>query len=165
METVKTVVAPANGGIPNHPRWPALLEADACPGGESQLRDVFADNGWGGMWTWSVFDYHHYHPASHEVLGVASGHAELHLGGPDGEIVTISKGDVLVLPAGFGHKLLSASEDFRVVGAYPPGQERPDILRAFDCGLDEVLKSIAAVPRPASDPAQGRDGPLAQHWN
>lgn len=91
---------------------------------------TFAINGWSGAWRGEVYDWHHYHPNTHEVLGVPVGQARLQLGGPMGEIATISAGDAIVLPAGLAHCVLDATEDFFVIGAYPGGA-RPDLIRGF----------------------------------
>jgi len=52
-------------------------------------------------------------------MGVARGHASIEYGGIKGRIVKVKATDVLVLPAGTGHRLIEAGCDFPVVGAYP----------------------------------------------
>ena len=121
-------------------------------------------NGWGGTWLWQVFPFHHYHPNAHEALAVATGQAELILGGPAGERVSVRAGDVLVVPAGTGHRQIKASANFRVWGAYPPGQERYETLRAEHPQDGAVLKRIRAAPLPATDPVFRADGPLVRLW-
>jgi uncharacterized protein YjlB len=81
-----------------------------------------ADHGWGGAWTDGVFDFHHFHSTSHEVLAVVAGSATLELGGPQGETFEVGVGAVLVLPAGTGHRRAAARDGFTVVGAYPPAR-------------------------------------------
>lgn len=97
---------------------------------------VFAEHGWSGSWRNGVFDWHHYHATTHEVLGCHAGHAVLQLGGPDGARHRIEAGDVVIIPAGCAHKWLSASDDFAVVGAYPGGVT-PDMKEGpgIDCPL------------------------------
>ena len=157
---------PTGDEIPNNPDLPVLAyrgveevvrDADACEG-------LFAANGWGGMWRDSVLPYHHFHSTSHEALGVAAGRATLALGGPQGEEVRVAAGDVLVLPAGTGHKLVEVSDDFLVVGAYPPGQEDYDMRRGDPAELDEVRRNIERVAPPPADPVAGATGPLADAW-
>ncbi len=53
------------------------------------------------------------------MLGVARGTAKVEYGGVKGRMLTMNAGDVTVLPAGTGHRLIEASRDFLVVGAYP----------------------------------------------
>ena len=154
-----------NGGIPNHPNLPVLLYRnaleDASPGA---WETRFRENGWAGMWRWSVFDYHHFHPDAHEALGVASGSADLRLGGPEGKKVHVKAGDLVVLPAGTGHKKGLASADFQVVGAYPPGQENYSVMCASPGEEEEHLAEIKKVSLPENDPAFGASGPLARAW-
>jgi len=159
---VDTLTFPAGDGVPNNDRFPAVLARDvlARESGDSAVRARFESNGWGGTWTWRVFDFHHFHPDAFEVLGVATGSARLHLGGPQGVDIEVTAGDVIVLPPGFGHKQESASNDFRICGAYPPGQEDYSVIRATD-GYDQaVLEAITSVPLPRTDPVFGGDGPL-----
>lgn len=76
---------------------------------------------------------------------------------------TSPRGDAIVLPAGVGHKLLHASADFLVVGAYPPGQDW-DLLRGEPGERVRAAENIARVPLPEGDPVQGADGPLTELW-
>lgn len=90
------------------------------------FRDRFARNGWTGAWSGGVYDWHHFHARTHEVLGCSQGNAVLRLGGKDGADIAVGAGDVIVIPAGLAHCRVTASDDFRVVGAYPGGGE-PDM--------------------------------------
>ena len=146
--------APPGEEIPNHPRFPVLIYrgvAEALSGGAA-CRELFARNGWGGAWVDGVFAFHHFHSTSHEVLGVVRGAATLELGGPQGEAFDVEAGDVLVLPAGTGHRRAGARAGFQVVGAYPAGQEDYDLLRAAD---QAARDRIAALPPPPRDPVGG----------
>lgn len=156
---------PPNGGIPNNPRLPALVTRAVLKPDEAEARAAFARNGWGGLWTWTVFGYHHYHPASHEALACIAGWAELHLGGPDGPTLRLEPGDVAVLPAGFGHKRLASGDGFRVVGAYPPGQESPAIVKAHEIDISEALQRVGTTPLPETDPVNGPAGALRRLWS
>lgn len=152
----------AGGGVPNNPDFPAVVARDALGGAHDDrtVRDLMERNGWGGTWTSVVFDYHHFHPDAFEALAVASGSANLMLGGAQGQTVDINAGDVIILPPGFGHRRLAMRDGFAICGAYPPGQERYTILSDSD-GYDEaMLRQIASVPKPATDPAWGGGGPL-----
>lgn len=155
---------PPSGGIPNNPVLPVVLMRQAVLGSAADICARMERNGWTGTWVWSVFDYHHYHPDAHEALVVASGEATLLLGGPDGEEVTLRAGDAVILPAGTGHKRLSQSEDFRICGAYPPGQSDYTTLRA-EAQAPDAPDQIAAVALPATDPVHGSEGPLLRLWS
>jgi uncharacterized protein YjlB len=156
-----------DGGTPNHPVLCLLVmrgtgAANAAdPAAWFERR--FTRNGWGATWRWQVYPYQHYHSTNHEVLGVSRGESRLLLGGDEGVEFHVGVGDVIVLPAGVGHKCLEASGDFQVVGAYPGG-DTPDILRPGEGDPAEVRRNISRVPVPDMDPVYGNDGPLVRYW-
>ena len=157
------------GGIPNHPRLPALVLKRAAPAAsdpEELARWYEAEwpkHGWRAAWRWGVYDFPHYHSTAHEVLGVYRGHATIRLGGAVGVTIVAEKGDVLILPAGTGHQNLGASADFHVVGGYPKGQSA-DLLRGENGERPAADERIARVTLPSGDPLGGLDGPLARYW-
>lgn len=120
------------------------------------LEDHFEKNQWSNFWRDEVYDYHHYHSNTHEVLGVFQGSATLHLGGEEGEIIEVEAGDILIIPAGVGHKQIEARDDFTVVGAYPDGRDW-DVCRGYAKERPKALRQIAAVPVPNHDPLTGKN--------
>jgi uncharacterized protein YjlB len=130
---------------------------------EKTIEGLFGANGWGAMWRNGVYNFLHYHATVHEVLGVARGHARVRFGGDKGEVFEISAGDVAILPAGTGHQCISASRDFSVVGAYPPGPPM-DLQRATAENHANALKTIPEVAAPKTDPLLGAEGPLVKLW-
>ncbi|MFU2326443.1 cupin [Pseudomonas sp. NFX98] len=163
--TAQILLLERNGWVPNNPRLPVLVypKAIVIEGSDpaALFEKTFSANGWPPQWRDGVYNYHHYHTEGHEVLGIASGHARLILGGPEGHVLEVGPGDVVLLPAGTGHCNLGASDDFLVVGAYPPGQ-RPDICR--EAPNAEQLANITKLPFPDQDPVQGVEGALTQYW-
>jgi uncharacterized protein YjlB len=160
------VVFEDDGLVPNNP-MPFLVYkgAVAFEGGhpERTIETLFRANGWGDMWRNGVYNFLHYHATVHEVLGVAHGHARVRFGGDRGKELEISAGDVAILPAGTGHQCLSASQDFSVVGAYPPGPPM-DLQRATPENHARALQTIPRVELPKTDPVMGADGPLVRLW-
>jgi uncharacterized protein YjlB len=157
-----------DGRIPNNPVLPLILYSSAVrvrgtPDPAALLEQLFEMNGWGDSWRNGIYDYVHYHSRIHEVLGVARGHARVRFGGDKGKEIGLKEGDVAILPAGTGHQCLAASEDFLVVGAYPP-------VGTYDeCrgSADEYRRARRTVPRvgqPKKDPLYGRAGPLTELW-
>jgi uncharacterized protein YjlB len=71
-------------------------------------------------------------------------------------------GDVAILPAGTGHQCLKASEDFLVVGAYPPSGTYDECTSLED--RKKALTAIPRVARPRKDPVYGKDGPVMRAW-
>jgi uncharacterized protein YjlB len=155
---LETWQAPPGDQIPNHPRFAVLLYrgVDAAAAGAGAARALFADHGWGGSWVDGVLPFHHFHSTSHEALAVVAGGATLELGGPGGRAFEVGAGDVVVLPAGTGHRRASAEPAFTVVGAYPAGQEDYDLLRGDDpAEVAAACERIARLGPPPADPVGG----------
>jgi uncharacterized protein YjlB len=68
------------------------------------------------------------------------------------------------LPVGTGHQCLSASPDFSVVGAYPPGAKMR-VTRPTPENHRKALRTIPLVKLPKTDPVMGAGGPLLKLWN
>ena len=154
-----------DGLIPNN-KLPLLvyknvtsLHGDAAA---KWFEERFAENNWTNSWRNGVFDYHHYHSNTHEVLGIYSGKALLQLGGEKGRKIEVSAGDVIVIPAGVAHKNLGG-ENFGVVGAYPNGRSH-DMNYGKQEERSKADKNIASVPVPDADPVLGKEEGLKSIW-
>jgi uncharacterized protein YjlB len=156
-----------DGIIPNS-KFPLILYKNSFSqrgsAGASWLKDHFEANNWSNSWRNGVFSYHHYHSISHEVLGIYEGSATLLLGGENGELLEVQAGDILIIPAGIGHKNLKSSKDFAVVGAYPDGMNY-DVLTGRPNDRPKADENIAKVPIPDSDPFLGKNDGLVIIWN
>jgi len=155
----------AGEGLPNN-RWPLVVYRGALSGAQCSAlgcAGLFRGNGWQGTWVNGVFAYWHYHMHAHEVLGVIGGGAEVGFGGDGGVVAAVSAGDVVVIPAGVGHKRMSQQAGFRVVGGYPPGQDGA-VTDAGEVALDAAIEATAVVPVPATDPVWGAGRGLPEIW-
>jgi uncharacterized protein YjlB len=155
-----------DGLIPNS-RYAVLLFRGAVDLDDkdpaSSMEKRFAANHWTNSWRNGIYTFHHYHSTSHEVLGIYQGSATVRLGGEHGEDFTVKAGDVIVIPAGVGHKNMGASHHFGVVGAYPDGR-RCDLLRGRPGERPQADQNIAAIPTPNEDPVYGPEGPIRRIW-
>src|SRR5262249_19055793 len=127
------------------------------------FEELFARNGWRDGWRNGIYDYVHYHPRTHEVLGIARGRARVQFGGHKGRKLEIKAGDGVVRPHGTRHPRLFASRDLVVVGAYPRSGEYDEFGAAKE-EHDRAIRSITRVKPPSADPVYGRDGPLRRLW-
>ena len=163
-ETETHRLAP-DGGLPNNDK-PLLVHRGALGGADRSAEGcaaLFRRNGWQGTWLNGVFSYWHYHARSHEALGCISGSARIGFGGDGGIETTFAAGDVVIIPAGVGHRRLSSTPDFRVVGCYPPGQDGA-ISRPDEAADQAAIEAANAVPAPATDPVHGASGGLTSIW-
>ena len=153
-----------DGRIPNNPALPLLVYRGALNLGTrdpaAACERLFARHGWTGAWRNGVYDYDHFHATTHEVLGIVRGYVRVRFRGENGLMVGLDAGDVVVIPAGVGHKNMGSTADLLVVGAYPGGRE-PDIKTGTTWEHEQAL--AAAVPVPEHDPVYG-DGPLQERW-
>ncbi len=157
-----------DGFIPNNDKLPLLVYQNALelPTSDpaSAIEKILKMNGWGSAWRNSIYNFHHYHSTAHEILAVYSGSARVLLGGDSGITLNVHKGDVLIIPAGVAHKNLGSEEQFRVVGAYPEGQNW-DMNYGREEEHHKAEENIKQVPFPKTDPIYGADGPLKNFWS
>jgi uncharacterized protein YjlB len=155
------------GDIPNNPLLPLIVYKSVVDGegdaAAAAFEQMFEANGWTGCWRNGIFDFHHFHSTAHEVLGIYAGAASVQFGGPDGIVIEAETGDVIVVPAGVGHKKLNARGKFGVVGAYPIAQS-PDICEPGVGDTAHYGANVATVSIPARDPVSGESGPIVDIW-
>ena len=153
-----------DGAVPNSP-LPLLVYRGAVPSDAAAIERVFAGNGWPPAWRNGVHPFHHFHSSAHEVLGVARGTVSVKFGGEKGEVLTVSAGDVVVIPAGVGHCNVGQSSDLLIVGAYPAGAGAVDLRRGRAEEYVEVMEAVSRVTVPVSDPVVGHDGGVGRYWD
>jgi uncharacterized protein YjlB len=157
-----------DGETPNNPRLPlvvyrAAVNLAGAPDPAAPFERAFARHGWSDGWRNGIHPFLHFHTATHEVLGIARGRATVEFGGAKGQVLTVETGDVVVLPAGTGHRRIAASGDLLVVGAYPRNASF-DQKRPGQVDHEKAVSAIARVPLPEMDPVHGPEGPLMTLW-
>jgi uncharacterized protein YjlB len=159
-----------DGKVPNNPALPVIVYREALDFSKAAdpaavIEKTLQANGWGrDTWRNGIYRFVHYHAEIHEALGIARGHARVQLGGLQGETFELKAGDIIVLPAGTGHQKLMGSDDFLVVGGYPPDGAYNLCRGDNPAERDKALMSIPNVPLPATDPLTGKDGALTKLW-
>ncbi|KAL2395332.1 hypothetical protein ABEF93_003980 [Exophiala dermatitidis] len=111
-------------------------------------------------WRYTMYSETHFHSNTHEVLSIASGSAKCCFGGEqnDGRVEPVlQKGDVVIVPAGVGHRLLEDYGGFQMVGSYPPGKSWD--MCYGRAGEESKVKAIADLGWFKRDPIYGDDGP------
>ncbi len=155
-----------DGKIPNSPFSVVLYRQVFALGGKDGalwLEQLFSSNNWTNSWRNGIYSYHHYHSTAHEVLGIYEGSATLQLGGEEGKKIKVAAGDIIVIPAGVGHKNLENENELCVVGAYHDGRSW-DLLKGEKDERPEADKNIAAVPFPTTDPVLGKNDGILTAW-
>ena len=160
---IQMILLNDDGQIPNNPVFPVIIYKGVFKGEPGEIASAFSRHQWTGSWTGGVYDYHHYHSNTHEVLGVKAGQATVLIGGDEGERLEVSEGDVILLPAGTGHQKIESSPDFEVVGAYPGGTS-PNMKKKDPSDRVQALAEIKNVPVQKEDPVYGEEGPMLAEW-
>ncbi|KAL5342383.1 RmlC-like cupin domain-containing protein [Aspergillus crustosus] len=118
-------------------------------------------------WVYTMYSETHFHSTSHEVLGVVSGSARLCFGGegnPERYEPEVSKGDLIIVPAGLGHRLLSdagkTQGEFKMVGAYP--RDKSWDMCYGRPGEEDSRQAIESLSWFRKDPLYGEAGPALQ---
>lgn len=113
---------PAFQRIPNTSiqNKPLMIYHSAFPhAGASQIESHLSKVGVvSPQWRYTMYSDTHFHSTSHEVLAIASGSARCCFGGesnPNRVEPTLQKGDVVIVPAGVGHRLLEDYGGFQVI--------------------------------------------------
>ncbi|KAI0172700.1 RmlC-like cupin domain-containing protein [Hypoxylon sp. FL1284] len=116
------------------------------------------------QWRFTMYSTTHFHSTSHELLCVTRGSARLCFGGEDnpGRVEKeVGQGDVLLLPAGVGHRLLEdVSGGFEMVGAYPRGCNW-DMCYGKK-GEEAKVQNISRISWFDKDPVYGENGPVLE---
>lgn len=160
---------PAHGLIPNTSlQHKPLLIYHACfpasASASSIERHVSSVGVAAPQWRYTMYSTTHFHSTTHEILCVSAGRATLCFGGEDnpGRVdAEVRKGDVVVVPAGTGHRLLRDEKEggaFEMVGCYPVGKEWDMCY-----GKEEEKVKVQGIARLGwfeRDPIYGDDGPV-----
>lgn len=159
------LVFAASGGMPNSHLplvlWRGRLPEEARSGEAAAA--LYRASGWTGTWVYTVYPFWHFHTRGHEVLACVAGKARIGFGGEGGAEIDVAVGDVCVVPAGVGHRRLSASAGFLMAGGYPPGQAG-DIVRPGEMDLGRIAAAIAALAMPVTDPVSGAADGVVAVW-
>jgi len=158
-----------DGETPNNSRYPLVLyrspiALDPKFDPAAVFETLFEANKWGDGWRSTMYGYNHFHTGTHECLGIARGKLTAQFGGASGRKAELKAGDVVIIPAGVGHKHVEQSKDLLIVGAYPANMGDYDEPTPSDIDHATALKNVARVKRPATDPVYGRKGPLLSVW-
>lgn len=140
----------------------SVLDADYTG---QDVKQLFQKNGYTGTWSDGIMDEHHFHSIAHEALACTEGELRVQFGGEDGVMLTVKKGDVLLLPAGTAHKKLEATDPHEIIGGYPINQSTYDFQYGDADDYDAIKAAIENVPHPQTDPVTGSPSLIEQYWN
>jgi uncharacterized protein YjlB len=157
-----------DGTYPNNEDLPVLIYRNVLDLHEkenraaAQVKKLFRHNDWRNSWKDGIYDYHHYHSITHEVLGVYEGSATVKIGGLKGKNLRLKRGDVIIIPAGVAHMCVKGN-NFKCVGAYPGGNDY-DMNYGYATERPHADENITRVRLPLFDPVFGEQGPLFKFW-
>lgn len=115
------------------------------------------------QWTFTMYSDTHFHSSTHEVLSIASGSAKCCFGGEQNEgrvEAVLKQGDVVIIPAGVGHRLLEDYGGFQMVGSYPQGKSWD--MCYGKAGEEQQVKQIQDLGWFERDPVYGDHGPCLE---
>ncbi|KAK7518104.1 cupin domain-containing protein [Phyllosticta citriasiana] len=138
-----------------HSAYPATASASAIEACLSAVGAVVP------QWRYTMYSTTHFHSTTHEVLAISQRRARLCFGGEGNEgrvEPVVSKGDVVVVPAGVGHRLVEDVEGgFEMVGSYPLGCHW-DMCYGKE-GEEAQVEGIKGLRWLERDPVYGDAGP------
>ncbi|KTD53063.1 Cupin domain protein [Legionella quinlivanii] len=152
--------------FPNNSIYPLLIYKSVFDLDGRSVEDVqqfLKGNQWINSWLDVVYDYQHYHSNTHETLVIYTGHCQVQFGGDNGVIYEVSRGDVVIIPAGVAHKNTGSSDDFKCIGSYPFERDY-DVCYGLVEEHPRVDENIAGTGLPACDPVFGTKGGLFDYW-
>ncbi|HLR92148.1 MAG TPA: cupin domain-containing protein [Atopostipes sp.] len=167
---VRPIYLRENEPYPNN-SLPALYYENVLDGalGEgyssNDVLTLFENNGYTNGWKGSVKDRHHFHSNAHEALACTNGQIQIQLGGQNGEMLKLQKGDVLLLPAGTAHKRLNASAEHEIIGAYPLNDTDYDFQYGDASDYEAIKENISNVVIPHTDPVTGSPANIEEYWD
>ena len=97
-------------------------------------------------------------------MGVIRGRTIIRVGGDNGMMIRIEKGDVLLIPAGVAHQNMRREKDVICIGGYPKGKDY-DINYGKKQERPAADEKIAKVKVPGFDPVNGKNGSMYRIWN
>jgi uncharacterized protein YjlB len=164
MKNYKTFYFADDGVIPNS-HLPVIVYYSATGDAVNAewFEKKFKQNNWTNNWRDIILTYDHFHSNTHEVLAVGSGNVTLQIGGSSGQVIELSVGNVLIIPAGVGHCAISNQTNYQIVGGYPDGNSW-DLCTGLAEERKQVLENIAKVGIPTADPIFGSYGMLLDLW-
>ncbi|KAK8068607.1 hypothetical protein PG996_007719 [Apiospora saccharicola] len=115
------------------------------------------------QWRYTMYSTTHFHSTTHELLCIARGGARLCFGGEEnpGRVeLSVRGGDVILVPAGVGHRLLEEEDDgdgFEMVGSYPKGCSWD--MCYGKTGEEAKVEGIRRLGWFERDPVYGDQGP------
>lgn len=124
---------------------------------------IFNEHGWSNHRRSGIYNFHHYHSNAHKVIGVCKGKATLLFGGSNGHCVNISKGDVVVIPAGVALKNMGKENCIDCIMGFFEG-------KVYDINYGKIGErpvtdmNIASLSIPDTDPLFGKAAGIASLW-